>query len=109
MVTKRFSLLFRIKKPREYQSGNMLVYMRLTIESECSEVSVDREFDPKRWNKRAGRATGTKEDAKSLNDYLDILQVKVHEVYRGLLAMAKELNVGKLKAALYQTAIQMIQ
>lgn len=99
MVTKRFSLLFHLKKPMNYKGGNLLVYMRITVNSERTELSVDRDFDPKRWNKKIGRATGTREDAKSLNDYLDTLQVKVHEIHRDLLAMSEELTVGRLKTA----------
>lgn len=97
MVTKRFSLLFYLKKARNCQGGNKPVYMRITINSERTELSVDRKFDPKRWNKKAGRATGTKEDAKSLNDYLDSLQVKVHEAHRNLLSTNEELTVTRLK------------
>lgn len=100
MVNKRFSLLFHLKKPAHYQSGNMLVYMRVIINAERTELSVDRKFDPKRWNKKAGRATGTKEDAKSLNGYLDALQVKVHEAHRNLLTRNEGLTVGRLKASL---------
>jgi hypothetical protein len=79
MVTNRFSLLFRLKKPNSRVKGNVPVYMRLTVDGKRTELSVDREFDPQRWNKKFGRATGTKEDAKTLNAYLDTLQIKVHE------------------------------
>lgn len=106
MVTKRFSLLFRLKKPRKYQGGNMLVYMRITVGSERTELSIDREFDPKRWNKKAGRATGTKEDAKSLNHYLDSLQVRVHEAHRSLLATGEEFTAEQLKARLQGRDVQ---
>lgn len=97
MVTKRFSLLFRLKKPRGYEKGNMLVYMRITVDNERTEMSVNREFDPARWNKRAGRATGTKEDARALNAYLDTLQVKVYEVHRELIDSGEDFTAEKLK------------
>ena len=84
MVTKRFSLLFRLKKPKGYAKGIMPVYMRITVDSERTEISLDREFDPARWNKKAGRATGTKEDTRALNAYLDMLQVKIYEAHREL-------------------------
>ncbi len=70
------------EKPMNYKGGNLLVYMRVTVNSERTELTVDRDFDSRRWNKKPGRATGTREDAKSLINYLDTLQVKVHEVHR---------------------------
>lgn len=97
MVTKRFSLLFRLKKPRGYEKGAMLVYMRITVDSERTEISANREFDPARWNKKVGRASGTKEDARSLNAYLDSLQVKVHEAHRELIEAKEEITAEKLK------------
>jgi hypothetical protein len=97
MVTKRFSLFFRLKKPRGYEKGNMLVYMRITVDSERTEISANREFDPARWNKKSGRALGTKEDARTLNAYLDALQVKVYEAHRQLIDAKEEVTAEKLK------------
>jgi site-specific recombinase XerD len=97
MVTNRFSLLFRLKKPNNYLKGNMPVYMRITIDSVRSELSVNRDFDPHRWNRKFGRATGNKEDAKTLNAYLETLQVKVHEAHRELLSANKTVAVEELK------------
>ena len=100
MVTNRFSLLFRLKKPNNYVKGNMPVYMRITIDSLRTELSVNREFEPDRWNKKSGRASGNKEDAKTLNAYLETLQVKVHEAHRELLAANEIVTVEKLKTKL---------
>lgn len=97
MVTNRFSLRFRLKKPKNYVQGKMLVYMRITIDSMRTELSVNREFDPERWNKKTGRAMGNKEDAKSLNAYLDTLQVRVHEAHRELMAANELVTAEKLK------------
>jgi hypothetical protein len=64
----------------------MHVYMRITIDSDRIELSTNREFDPARWNSKIGRPTGTKEDAKALNAYLEMMQVKVYEAHREILA-----------------------
>ncbi|HUC79295.1 MAG TPA: site-specific integrase [Flavisolibacter sp.] len=97
MVTKRFSLLFRLKKPVHYVKGNMPIYMRITVDSQRTELSINREFDPDRWNTKAGRASGTKEDARALNAYLTTLQVKVFEVHREMVANGDEISSERLK------------
>jgi len=97
MITNRFSLLFHLKKPNDYLKGDMPIYMRITIDSQRVELSAQRSFDPNRWNVKAGRANGTKEDAKTLNSYLDTLQIKVHEAHRELLATNEVITAEKLK------------
>jgi hypothetical protein len=81
-----FRLLFYLKKPKNYQSEPVSVYMRITVNCRRSEISTSRTWDPERWNTSFGRAAGNKEDARSLNSYLDTLRAKVHEAHRQLLS-----------------------
>lgn len=79
------SLLFYLKKPKAYTSGTTPIYLRITTNGQRAEVSTGREWQPEKWNAGAGRASGTKEDVKALNSYLDTLQGKVYEAHRRLL------------------------
>lgn len=79
------SLLFYLKKPKAYTSGIIPIYLRITISGQRAEVSTGREWLSEKWNVSAGRASGTKEDVKALNSYLDTLQGKVYETHRRLL------------------------
>jgi hypothetical protein len=74
-----FSLLFYMKKPKNYQSGVVPIYLRITVNGKRAEASTSRECDPVRWNAQAGRANGTKEEIRAFNAYLDDLQKKVYE------------------------------
>lgn len=85
MLEKSFSLLFYLKKPKNYLKGARIIYMRITVDGIPKEISTGRKCDSERWNSAAGRMQGTKEDAKLLNAYLDTLQTKVYEVRRQLL------------------------
>lgn len=73
-----FSLLFYMKKPKNYQKGPAPIYMRITVNGKRSEVTTGRSCEPSRWNAGAGRASGNKEDIKAFNAYLDDLQSKVY-------------------------------
>ncbi len=79
------SLLFYLKKPKAYASGTVPIYLRITTHGQRAEVSTGREWLPEKWNAGAGRASGTKEDVKALNSYLDTLQGKAYEAHRRLL------------------------
>ena len=103
MLEKSFSLLFYLKKPKNYLNGAMPVYMRITVDGIPKEISIGRQCDPIRWNINAGRCNGTKEDAKSLNAYLDILQTKVYEVRRRLLEKNETITAERLRNTLKGT------
>lgn len=76
------NLLFYLKKPKNYQSGPMPVYLRFTVDGKRSEATIGRTCEPSRWNNKAGRLTGTKEDVRALNNYLDGLQSKAFDCHR---------------------------
>jgi hypothetical protein len=77
-----FSLLFYLKKPKNYQHGPMPVYLRITVNGQRAESASGRECLPSLWNNTAGRFKGTKEEIKSFNAYLDDLQTKVYQAHR---------------------------
>lgn len=85
MLEKSLGILFYLKKPKQYTSGPMPVYLRITIDGIPKELTTKRECEPDRWNTDAQRAKGTKEDIKSLNAFLDTFEIKVHEARRKLL------------------------
>ena len=103
MLEKTFSLLFYLKKPRNYSKGAMHVYLRITVDSIPKEISTGRQCDPDRWNANAGRCNGTKEDARSLNIYLDTLQTKVYEAKRLLLEKNEVITAETLRNVLKGT------
>jgi site-specific recombinase XerD len=100
MWSKRFSLLFYLRKPKNNTRGKQLVYMRITIDAARLELSAQRECEPDRWNPRSGRARGTKEDVRELNAYLDSLQAKVYEAHRSLLDKNEPVTVESLRTKL---------
>ncbi|MDN5284429.1 MAG: site-specific integrase [Mucilaginibacter sp.] len=61
-----FSLLFYLKKPKNYQNGLVPIYLRITVNGKWVETSTGRECVPALWNSNAGRFKGTKEEIKSL-------------------------------------------
>jgi hypothetical protein len=85
MLDKSFSLLFYLKKRNDYVKGKLPIYMRITVDGARNEITTKRKCEPERWNSETGRAIGNKEEVKSLNQYLDVLQSKVYEARRNLI------------------------
>ncbi len=92
-MNKTFNVLFILRKPKNYLTGDVPVYMRLTIDGTRAEFAAKRKVDPKIWNYQAGRVKGKTEEAKTLNHYLDLLQSKVFEAERELLKAGQPVTV----------------
>lgn len=92
-----FNVLFYLKKRSTYKSGPVPIYLRIGVNGRRTEVSVGRECDPSRWNSHAGRATGTKEGARTLNAFLDTLQAKLSGCHHLLTEAGKEITADNLR------------
>ncbi|WP_202552168.1 Arm DNA-binding domain-containing protein [Ginsengibacter hankyongi] len=53
MLGKNFSLLFYLKKPKNYLLGDMPIYMRITVEGLVKELTTSRKCDPKLWDQKS--------------------------------------------------------
>ncbi len=98
-MSNRIRIIFYLKKPRNYTSGPVPIYLRITVAGKRAELSTSRECEPRRWNSSAGRGIGTRETVLSLNSYLETLQQKVYEAHRQLLEQGKEATANQTKAA----------
>ena len=64
------------------------------------EISAKRSWDPTRWKTEVGKAKGTKEDARTLNTYLDTLRAKLNKQFNQLLSGDELVTAELLKNAL---------
>ena len=60
MLPKNFTLHFYLKKPKQYESGPVFMYMRLTVDGQRSEFSSVRKCESVKWNSDAERFIGNK-------------------------------------------------
>jgi len=97
MLEKSFGLLFYLKQPKNQRRKDRFVYLRITVDGKSKELSTKRKWLPERWNQDSGIAAGTKEDARSLNDFLESLKAKVYEAKKLLLDTGKRVTADLLK------------
>ena len=91
------SLLFSLRKPKNYQSGEMPIYLRITVDGQRAELAVSRKCDPERWDAVSGRAIGSKADSRTLNAYLDDIQFKIYELQRRMSDADENITAETLK------------
>jgi integrase len=87
MLESSFGLTFFLKVPRK-KSNLRYIYLRITVDGIPKETSTKRKWDITRWDQKAERAIGTKEDARTINFFLTTIETKVNQ-YRNDLVYAE--------------------
>lgn len=95
MLESSFGLGYFLKRPK-IESKNWLVYLRITVDGIRKESSTKRKWDYTRWDQKNERAVGNKEDAKSLNFFLDSLTLKINEVKTEMMYSGKLITAEKV-------------
>jgi integrase len=85
MLEKSFGLHFFLKSSTSEKKSKRYVYLRITVDGEPREVSTKMSWPEARWDQNTGRATGTREDARTLNEFLDTLVTKINNGRKKLL------------------------
>ena len=94
MLEGSFGLVFFLKIPRN-ESKIRTIYLRITVDGIPKETSTKRKWDISRWDQKLERAIGSKEDAKSINLFLESLTLKINEyktenMYNGKIITAQK-------------------
>lgn len=78
MIEASYGLNFFLKT---HHKGSDLryIYLRITVDGIQRKTSTKRKWEGSRWNQKIERATGTREDAKVLNNFLDSIRRKVED------------------------------
>ena len=95
MLENSFGMAFFLKTAHK-GSKIRAVHLRITVDGITKETSTKRKWDIDRWDQKTERAVGTKEDAKSLNYFLDSLTFKIHEIKTEILYTGKPLTTEKV-------------
>jgi hypothetical protein len=96
-MNESISLLFYLKKPKNYTSGLVFIYSRITIESKRAEFSIGVKCLPEKWNSKGGKPLGNDAEAKSLQRLLDTVKTKVFDSYHRLIIKNAKITSESIK------------
>ncbi|WP_316829086.1 site-specific integrase, partial [Pedobacter miscanthi] len=98
VMKTNFSVLFFLKKPKNYTKGAVyFIFLRITVDGVRAEMSTSRNCEPERWNAKAGKVIGTKEDVKTLNAYLENIKAEVYAAHSQLNADGAAITADSVK------------
>lgn len=95
MLENSFGLVFFMKITSN-DKRIRTVYFRITVDGIPKEASTKRKWEYSRWDQRTERAVGSKEDAKSLNFFLDSLTIKINEIKTEMMYSGKSISAEKI-------------
>ena len=99
MKTK-VSTLFYAKKAKAAANGLIPIYMRITINGKRIELSTNRFIEISKWSTEAGKIKGSSEEARSINNHLDLLKSQIRDAEMELIHKKIALTTETIKSKL---------
>jgi hypothetical protein len=91
------SILFYVRKSKKTTDGLLPVYIRITINGQRIDQSIQRYVQASQWSVQAGRMKGNGNEARQLNLYLDTLTGKVLKFERELVQDGKIITIDSFR------------
>ncbi|WP_396167139.1 site-specific integrase [Flavobacterium sp.] len=102
MKTK-ITLHFYAKSTKSNSAGQFPIYVRLTVDGKRLEFSSKKFIDPSKWSAELTKMKGQSEDARSINEYLDLIKSKVYTIQMDLIHRNENITIEVFKNILNGT------
>lgn len=83
-------------KPPKKETSIRYIYLRITVDGIRKETSTKRTWDVQRWDPKVERAIGNKEDARTLNHFLDALVTNINKYKMDLMYTEKTISAQRI-------------
>lgn len=100
MLEKSVGFLFFLRKPSPFRKGPWLLNLRITVDGIAKELSLKRRWEIGRWDSNKQRAAGTKEDARALNVYIDLILAKAQSARTNMIEKEQHITAQGIKDVL---------
>lgn len=94
MKRATFSILFFVKKSRKAADGQTPIFVRVTIDGVRCESTLNMRTNPEKWNSSLGKSEGKDKASLETNKRLDLIRVRLMEVYREIELQGEEPNAS---------------
>ena len=99
MKTK-VSILFYAKRAKASVNGLVPIYTRITINGKRIEQSTNRFVEISKWSTEAGKMKGASEEARSINNHLDLLKSQIRDAEMELIHKKTVITTETIKSKL---------
>lgn len=92
-----FSVIFTARKTRTLNDPRVIIYVRITLNSQRVEMSTGLKIEANKWCEINKRAKGSTEQAKTINSCLGDINNNIYQVYSMLLGNGNAISVYDIK------------
>ncbi|MGG7034975.1 MAG: site-specific integrase [Flavobacterium sp.] len=96
----KVTLHFYAKSTKASTAGKFPIYVRLTVNGKRLEYSTKKFIEPVKWSSDLSKMKGNSEEARSINEYLDLIKSKVLNIQMELLHRNELLTIETFKEKL---------
>jgi len=97
------TLHFYAKSTKSNTKGQFPIYVRLTVDGKRLEYSTKIFIDPCKWSSSASKMKGSSEEARSINNLLDLIKNRINEIQYELLKGGHQITIVEFKNRLLGT------
>jgi site-specific recombinase XerD len=91
------------KTSKANKNGQLPIYFRLTVNGERFEFSTKKFVEKSKWSSEQSKMKGNSDEARTLNNYLDLIKSKVFDIQMELLHKNEKLSIENFKSRLTGT------
>ena len=93
----RINYSFYIRRTKPLKSGEVPIYVKITVDHTKDELAILRNIHPDKWSKEKNGAIGNSKEARELNDYILHLRSRLNEHVKILREKDKEITARSIK------------
>jgi len=95
-MKRTFKVLFFVKRSRVTKNGEVAVQLRVTVNKEKIEVTINQTINPVLWNSTTEKATEKDRKSLEINSRLDSIRFRLMEIYREMEISGEDITARKI-------------
>ena len=93
-----FGIQFVIRLPKQQKNDQATVFARISVNGRRCEISLKKKVNPQNWDDAKGKARGTKDEIRKLNDHIERVRTIIADGYHELVQQKKVITVDAVKS-----------
>jgi len=93
-----FGIQFVTRLSKQQKDGEATVFARITVNGRRCEISLKKKVNQKNWDEVKGKARGTKEETRKLNELIERVRSLIADGYHELIQQKKVVTVDAVKS-----------
>ena len=99
----KITLHIYAKTTKANAAGQLPIYIRLTVDGQRFEFSSKKFIEKSKWSPELSKMKGSTEEARTINNYLDLMKSKVFDIQMELIHKNEELSLENFKSRILGT------